>query len=248
MTSFFTRYARQGEHEQVWHELRGLGPVPGELREDVEAVATATMERVARHVVRLAEALPELGFVPATEGVAPHRPPTEGTPALVRAMEETVGVLPAALKASFLTVGDVSFLGDCPALGLHYHEGPLPRTGPPGAGYPDPLDVAGVEHLRYEWVAYTEEDEEADEAEDAEFLFSLAPDEYHKANISGGTHDVVLPDPRADPEVYGVIGRKGITLVEYLRTSIAWGGLPGWEFAPGPAPEALGRLAVRPDF
>ncbi|MGK5637108.1 hypothetical protein ACSNOK_02120 [Streptomyces sp. URMC 126] len=247
MTSYFTRYA-QGEHEQVWNELRRLGPVPGALREDVEAVATATMERVARHVVRLAEALPELGFVQASEGMAPHRPPTEGTPAAVRAMEEAVGVLPAALKASFLTVGDVSFLGDCPVLGLHYHHGPPPRTGPPGVEYPDPLDIAGVEHLAYEWEAYTEDPDYANGDAEEEFLFSLAPDELHKANVSGGTHDVALPDPSADPEVYGVAGRAGITLVEYLRTSIAWGGLPGWEFARGPAPDALARLAVRPDF
>ncbi|MBZ4320868.1 hypothetical protein [Streptomyces huiliensis] len=247
MTSFFTRYARQGEHEQVWNELRRLGPVPGAFEEDVVAVATATMERFARHVVRLAEALPELGFVRASEGLPPHQPPTEATPAAVREMEEAVGPLPAALKASFLTVGDVSFLGDCPALGLHYHGGFEPEPGPPGVEYPDPLDVAGVEHLRYEWEAYTE-DPDGDDGDDEEFLFSIAPDEFHKANVSGGTHDVVLPDACADPEVYGVRGRKGITLVEYLRTSIAWGGLPGWEFAPGRPPAALERLAVRPDF
>ena len=37
-------------------------------------------------------------------------------------------------------------------------------------------------------------------------------------------------------------------LVEYLRLSIAWGGMPGWSFQPDRAPAALAALRTRPDF
>jgi hypothetical protein len=43
--------------------------------------------------------------------------------------------------------------------------------------------------------------------------------------------------PRVDPRGRG----EGIRLVEYLRTSFAWGGFPGFEFYP-PAPPELDEL------
>jgi hypothetical protein len=45
----------------------------------------------------------------------------------------------------------------------------------------------------------------------------------------------------ADPALIRVDGREGIRLVEYLRTSFAWGGFPGFEFYP-PAPPELDEL------
>lgn len=71
---------------------------------------------------------------------------------------------------------------------------------------------------------------------DARFPFEFAPDELHKANISGATYDVMLPDPAADFRLLGarLPGEKarGSTgdpwFVAYLRNSFAWGGFPGW--------------------
>ena len=49
--------------------------------------------------------------------------------------------------------------------------------------------------------------------------------------------------------LHGVDGRPGVTLVEYLRISIAWGGCPGWSFAPAArVPAALEALRRAPDF
>ena len=39
--------------------------------------------------------------------------------------------------------------------------------------------------------------------------------------ISGGDHYVMLPAGAADPPLVGVEHRKGVTLVEYLRASLA---------------------------
>ncbi|MEU0991508.1 hypothetical protein [Streptomyces sp. NPDC005953] len=239
MTSYFQRYA-SGQHEAVWRELRALGPVPPALHDDVAAVCAVTMERVAGQVARLAAMLPELGFVGVD--VPLHRPPTDADRRTVAELDEEIGGLPAALTACLQVVGGVSFLGDWEAINLHYQHGPGQSTMPPGPEYPDPLWLCDAALLRCEWEEFQEEPDEDG------FLFVVAPDELHKANVSGGSHDVALPDRCADPVLLGVAGRPGITLVEYLRESIAWGGFPGWSFHGGAAPDALAPLRAQPDF
>ncbi|MGQ0841474.1 hypothetical protein [Actinokineospora sp.] len=238
MSSYYLRYLR-GEHEAVWDDLRALGPIPGHLAEDAGAVADETMIRVAQHVARIAAALPELGWVSADRLVAAHQPPTDADDTLVDLLVDKIGALPAALEACLRRVGEVWFAGDCPALYLTYHQQPAPRSMPPGPEFPDPLCLGNAYYLGYEWEQC---------ADPAHFAFALAPDELHKANISGATHDIDLPDAVADPVLHGVAGRPGVTLVGYLRESVAWGGFPGYSFAPDLAPEALITLRTRPDF
>ena len=52
MGDFVRRY-EAGEYRQVWVELRELGPVPGELAAEVQAVADSTMRRAARQIDRI---------------------------------------------------------------------------------------------------------------------------------------------------------------------------------------------------
>lgn len=237
MSSLHQRY-RNGEREAVWNEIRKLGPVPDPLRPEVDAVATETMRRVAVHVRRLAEALAELGMVSSALSGPLHQPPTTDELADLDLLEREIGALPSALRACLREVGTVWFAGDCPVLGLHY------RGVMPDGVLPDPLCVLGAEFLRYDW------DERRDELEPEEqFEFGFAPDECHKANYSGAQQFIELPQAVADPVLYGVGGRPGVTLVEYLRISIAWGGCPGWEFSPAvPVPAALEALRRTPDF
>ncbi|SDC62754.1 hypothetical protein [Actinokineospora iranica] len=238
MTSYFLRYLH-GEREAVWTELRALGPVPDALAEDVAAVADETMVRVSQHVARIAAALPELDWVSSDRLVSPHQPPTEGDHALIDELVDKIGGLPYALEACLRRVGEVWFAGDCDALYLTYHQEPAPTTTAPGAEYPDPLCLGNAYSLHLEW-------EERDDP--TEFAFALAPDEYVKTNVEGGTHDIDLPAQVADPVLRGVAGRPGITLVDYLRESVRWGGFPGYSFAPDLAPEVLITLRTDPDF
>ncbi|WP_104481986.1 hypothetical protein V5P93_001707 [Actinokineospora auranticolor] len=238
MTSYFRRYLR-GERGEVWDDLRALGPVPDDLAEDVAAVADETMLRVGQHVARIAAALPELGWTCSDRQVDPHLPPTDGDRAMAESLAEKVGGLPYALEACFRRVGHVWFAGDCEALLLTYHQEPAPHGEPPSPEYPDPLCLGNAYALHSEWQDYGHE---------PEFAFALAPDEYHKANTSGATHDIALPSSVADPVLAGVAGRPGITLVEYLRESVRWGGFPGYSFAPDLAPAALITLRCDPDF
>lgn len=280
MTSYTHRYI-SGRHEEVWADLGALGQVPERLREDVREVADLTMARVAAHVSRLAEALPELGFRPSV-GFPFHRPPAADARAEVAELEEEIGGVPAALSAYLSVVGEISLSGDWPEIGLHYFS-PPPWAGrsdfSPETGSPDPLSLPGADYLRY-WVEewFRAPGEEADPetvgqegpqgqegpplgvlptdppgdagqaAQAAVHCFDLAPDELHKANISGGTHEIPLPDTSADPILLGVRGRPGVTFVEYLRAAIAHGGFPGWELNGLPLPEPLRALAVTPDF
>lgn len=54
-----------------------------------------------------------------------------------------------------------------------------------------------------------------------------APDDLHKADISGGTHDLVLPDKALDPRIEGVSKQPDVTLVACLRQFLRADGFPG---------------------
>jgi hypothetical protein len=171
-------------------------------------------------------------------------PPHDATDRMVK-LEGSLGPIPEAFKASMCEIGAVSLLGDCARIALRYHGAPHSRatTMPPGADFPDPLCLPGVDLLEWEW---------GERGHDSLGLsvepFPFAPDELHKANISGGTHDIWLPDAHADPVLLGIAGRPGITLVEYLRVSVMWGGFPGHAFGPAAWPRGLGQLRSRPQF
>ncbi|WP_018682121.1 hypothetical protein [Actinokineospora enzanensis] len=237
MTSYFARYLR-GEREAVWAELRALGPIPDDLAEDVTAVADETMLRVGQNVARIAAALPDLGWTSSDRLLDAHQPPTDGDHALVDTLTGTLGPLPYALDACLRHVGHVWFAGDCEALLLTYHLEPIPHGDPPGPQYPDPLCLAN---------AYTLHEDRADNPGPG-FRFALSPDELSKANLAGGTHDIALPAPIADPPLHGVAGNPTTTLVEYLRHSLTWGGFPGYSHAPELAPALLITLRTDPDF
>ena len=244
MTSLAARY-EAGEWTDVWAEIRRLGPLPTSRRAEVEEVAHSTMRRARTHIDHIVDGLIRIGFEPASSDVPLIAPPPCDVFDRIGKLEDALGPIPEALKASMCEIGGVCLLGDCPPLALYYHGGPSSRVAsiPPGADFPDPLCLPGVDSLELEL------DERLQNS--AELLaepFAFAPDELHKANISGATHDVWLPDAHADPVLVGVAGRPGITLVEYLRTSVRWGGLPGYSFASAARPKDLEQLMSHPQF
>ncbi|WP_255955352.1 hypothetical protein [Streptomyces odontomachi] len=262
MTSYTQRYLN-GDHETVWADLRGLGPVPDALIEDCTAVAAQTMQRVAVHIARLAARLTDLGLVPS--GTL-RTPPTAEDQAELDVLVREIGTVPLALEACLRHVGGVWFAGDCPALHLYYAG--EDQYGAAAGILPDPLVLPDTGYLRYSWDEHRSRFEDdadsaddltedladslaedlADDLADEGFVFDFAPDELHKADISGSTHDIPLSHRSADPVIHGVCGRPDITLVDYLRLSISWGGMPGWSFKADRTPAALDDLRVSPDF
>jgi hypothetical protein len=244
VTSYLERF-HGGEHEQVWAELGRLDEVPAEQVDDVTAVATETMRRVAGHVRRIADGLAELGFVPGSERIPVHEPPSADDVEDIAVLDEETGGLPIAFAACLREVGGVSFLGDCAALQLYYNERYSPRTMPPGPEYPDPLSLPPANYLRYSWDDFPR-GRRGPGGRD-EFGFPFAPDELHKANISGSTHVCTCPTAaRTRSSTGGRPARRDAGVVPtYLDR---WGGFPGWSFAPERAPAALAGLRVEPDF
>lgn len=70
--------------------------------------------------------------------------------------------------------------------------------------------------------AQWEIEEQGDESGQYEMM--VAPDSLHKANTSGSTYDIRLPDAKADTPL---LGAGDVYFVAYLRNSFTWGGFPG---------------------
>ena len=94
----------------------------------------------------------------------------------------------------------------------------LPR-GPDGV-----LVLPYVEAFGYEEVADRDEAFIAD-LEDR-YVLELAPDDCHKAGLSGGgPYYIAIPAPAADGHLYG--DQHYGSFVDYLREVFRWGGFPG---------------------
>jgi hypothetical protein len=205
-----------GEHEQVWDELQRLGPA---VREPphyalAQAVAAETMRRVRRNCELLVARLRATGYVfgvypDGSRGyysLGPLVPPTGETRADSASLEAAAGPIPLSLAAFWEEVGSVDLVGR--------HKG-WPRRLDPLVVDPPEAALSDLEMGEPETNAA------------GQFEASLAPDDLHKDNVSGGApYSAALPDPAADFELLNE--RHGLLFVPYLRLAILrWGGFPG---------------------
>jgi hypothetical protein len=148
--------------------------------------------------------------------VTSHVPPGPGVRKEIADFEKEVGTLPLSLRAFYETVGEVNLVGHHPSL--------APRDGPIA---PDPLVVYGFDERAVEYD---------DEDEDTPSVITIAPDDLHKANTSGGDpYEMALPDLRADGELLNE--RHNLFFVDYLRLCFEFGGFPGYDGAERVPPE-----------
>jgi hypothetical protein len=220
---YLERY-RAGECERVWAELLALGAgIRDEaILPDAVAVARETMRRCRENVERLAERLRALGYLFGSPGEA-FVPPEADVLERIAEIEDRVGPIPLSLCAWYEIVGSVDFTGSHP----NWTEGLIEVHKNPDesaderliCAYPDPLVVYPGRYT----LAYDEENwyREA-------YRLDLAPDEYHKEDVSGGPpYTIRLPNPAVDAPLEHE--RHGTSFVDYLRTCFRWGGFPGWE-------------------
>jgi hypothetical protein len=230
-----------GEHEAVWNDLASL---KAKVRSpdhaaDALAVAYETMHRVDRNVAILTGRLGEMGysFVQPGEGGGlldslfgrkpkghdPHVRPGPDTWVSILEVEETIeGPLPLSLRAFYDVVGEVNLNG-C-------HE----AINPPGEDVlADPLMVYGAEDA-LGWLGSTD-------FEDQDMVIAIAPDDLHKANISG-SGPYVVPVPSSGADVRLIDSPYETAFVDYLRLAFQWGGFPGWKAAKAAPPAELARL------
>jgi len=137
--------------------------------------------------------------------------PQSNAPALISRLEREVGEVPLAMKLFWLRIGSVDLCGSHPEW--------------QGCEYPDPLLVYPLS------VAIEELDEFLTDKQqrlrcDFPYLLPVAPDLYHKANVSGGMwYNLSVPAVADDPPLNDEWHYT--TFVGYLELALQWAGFPG---------------------
>jgi len=230
-----------GEHEAVWRDLTALEAKvrSPEHAADALAVAYETMHRVDRNAAVLTGRLREMGYSFVEPGESggllgalfgrkprehdPHVRPGAETWSSILELEEAIeGPLPLSLRAFYDVVGEVNLNGS--------HD----SINPPGEDVlADPLMVYGVEDA-LGWL-------DSIDFEDEGKSIAIAPDDLHKANISGGgPYNLRVPSTGADTRLQDSPYELGF--VDYLRHAFFWGGFPGWKAARTAPPPEIARL------
>ena len=154
--------------------------------------------------------------------------PEAGTEAAIERIEREAGELPLAIKLFWRHVGSINFIGDPP--GWH------------GCEYPDPLVVYPPSAAIFALDEFLSDREERLRS-DFPYLVPIAPDEYHKQNVSGGMwYNLSVPAAADDPPLNDE--RHQTTFVSYLELAMRWGGFPGLDRCPGhdwPLERLVGR-------
>jgi len=163
-----------------------------------------------------------------------HTPPPPDIHDQIVSFEREYAALPLSLRVFYEVVGEVNLIGSHPTLA------PADR-----AIAPDPLVVYALDEGALEY------DEEEDEEEGRPSAITIAPDDLHKANTSGGdAYEMAIPDLRADGELLNE--RHQLFFVDYLRLCFRFGGFPGYDGAakvPAELSTLKAELAVRfPSF
>ena len=182
----------------------------------------ARILRVGEQIARIARRLPALGYEfqdPST--VFPG--PEPGTEDSIERIEREVGNLPLALKAFWRLVGSVNFMAR--------HEVWAACEYPwDGCEYPDPLVVYPPSAAISELDEFLGDREERMRC-DFPYVVPIAPDDAHKANVSGGMwYNLTVPAVADDPPLNDE--RHRTTFVGYLELAVHWGGFPGLDRCP----------------
>jgi hypothetical protein len=202
-SALLDRY-RAGDHRGVWTDLVALGAdvCSPPHAADALAVTQETMRRVKANVRTIVQRLDAMGYVFASKATPSASPANQ-----IRAFEKQHGLLPLSLRAFYEIVGEVNLIGTHPDIDP---EGNTIAT--------DPLVVYGFDERLVEY----------DDDDGLPSSITIAPDDLHKANTSGGdSYEMVIPSSHADGELLNE--RHGLLFVDYLRLAFRFGGFPGYE-------------------
>ena len=97
-----------------------------------------------------------------------------------------------------------------------------------GCEYPDPIVILPIEDAVGELSDYDRDQQEYTRAFGG-FRFPIAPDAFHKADVSGGMWYKIpfFPQPLPPDPIVSDIPYAVKTLSEYLTFALNWGGFPG---------------------
>lgn len=226
--SYLDRYV-SGQHKKVWDELLAKGSLKdSEAVKEAEAVAQETMQRVKRNIEKIIERLKAENYRFQKPNEA-RVPPGWLTSWNIKKLEKLVGPVPLSIKCFYRIVGTVNLNGSHPSWSQK--------------DYPDPLmiDTPIGYFPTYAYREWKEMYEEPDRDKQKNFRMELAPDYYHKANVSGGSpYSVELPNGSADCRLLGE--KHKTSFVNYLRVAFKWGGFPGFERSKNPPRKFISEL------
>jgi hypothetical protein len=130
-------------------------------------------------------------------------------------IEREVGAVPLALRLFYERVGSVNFLGTHPDW--------------TGCEYPDAIVIDPPAAILCELDDYLY-DPETYKAAYGTLCLPIAPDYYHKENVSGGpAYSVAVP---GDDDPPFLNEWHHVSFVDYLEIAVRWGGFPGLERCP----------------
>jgi hypothetical protein len=222
--TLLSRY-KAGEFQAVWREIREVGAVGEDFRQEVIEVAVATMQRVAQNADLISGRLKAQGWKPLSGDLVGLRTqPTASDDQVIRRIEDISGaLLPPSLLAFWKHVGGINWVWDyrteeeAPDLGVGLRLAEM-----------DPLCVDPPCAMQYLFEEWEEQKNQPDPDLVDPFRIDLAPDYLHKANISGGApYCIVVPCTAADPIFADE--RHKLPFIDYLRLAFRWAGFPGLE-------------------
>ncbi|MFH2115618.1 MAG: hypothetical protein ABIJ86_14060, partial [Spirochaetota bacterium] len=143
--------------------------------------------------------------------------PNQETYSKIIEIEKNIGSFPLSLRAFYHEVGSVNLMQSFKQI-IHY-------TRPEERAKSSDLYILGEEDpfavLPLDWLLHDKK------LIDSRHYCCFAPDEFHKANYSGGeNYHVTMPNEKVDFEIEGMYGIKE-KFVDYLRESIRYGGFRG---------------------
>jgi hypothetical protein len=242
MTSLYERF-RSGDCKRVWQELNQLGEkgfAPAYF-EDVQAVVNETMLRTRYNLDLLYKVLQDNGYQFEHPEEA-RLLPAYNTDHLLNRLKTAVspvGHLPLSICEFYKTVGSVDFTWSWE----------LEAYFPFNQLYTDAIVVFKLQdatELVEEQIAdWSEENEYRLTVEEETEGLWLAPDHYHKDNVSGGSgYNLALTQTPSIDAAFPVDNEMGYqtTFVEYLRLCFKWAGFPGFAGSGIDLPQFLHKI------
>jgi hypothetical protein len=198
-----------------------------DFRREALEFAREMMRIARRNVLALIDRVAQQGYRFA-EPDAVYVPPRDDPGQLLDALEDQEIFVPIALRAWMEEVGEVRLIGTHPEWknpGFNFAEAPRPKQ----IWCTDPLYVG----VWVDWIKACFEQWQCRCQRDGlsytgPFCIDVAPDEFHKANLSGGdSYKIQANRPAVDAVLLNE--RHCFTFVAYLRHCFNWGGFPGFE-------------------
>jgi hypothetical protein len=216
-----------GQREQVWHELRQLGSTVrqhSELAEEAQLVCDEMARRARQNVEVIIERLSADGYRfhfndDEQTPVTPHVAPTATADEQADWLQERFDAVPMTLRSWVRLVGDVWLVGTHPQWSSSASADPL-VIELEGSVHPGTASIR--DYFDEEWNGWREW--QAEDTEAGVFVLPLAPDRFHKENVSGGSpYGIVLPDGCVDGHF---VGGTTMPFVSYLNWVFDHGGFP----------------------